>query len=245
MKSTATESGPSKLNFSPARLKRQNCFCTFKHQGCPHLWTSVGLPLLLHMTNQGPQPYHGCLVLLPHTARTFLQGTTLSHRSNPVSSPFKGRFSEPSGASLGSQCYWVGPGHQTLIFTATFTACLTCNRCTAEHEVVPPGQEGDSPTQAGSRKLIKSAAGCAPKELHLAEPNLQPQPLSKAPVPVAIVHRASYGCSLDKNARTRTASVTFTFSVFLLPNIPCTESKGAPQRICHVSFWSICSSAGF
>lgn len=119
MKSTAMESGPSKLNFSPARLKIQNCFCTFKHQGCPHLWTSVGLPLLLHMTNQGPQPYHGCLVLLPHTARTFLQGTALSHRRSPVSSPFKESFSEPSGASLGSRCYWVDPGHQTLIFTAT------------------------------------------------------------------------------------------------------------------------------
>lgn len=137
------------------------------------------------MTNRVPQPYHGCLVLLPHTAHTFLQGTALSHRSNPVSSPFKESFSEPLGVSLGSQCYSVDPGHQTLIFTGLFTACLTCHSCTAEHEVMPPGREGGSPTQAGSRKIIKFTAGYAPKELQVAEPNLQPQPLSKAPAPLS------------------------------------------------------------
>ena len=240
------ESGPSMPKFSPARLKIQKCFCTFKQQGCPHLWISLGLTHLLQVMNWGPHPCNGWLVLLPHTARTFLQHTALSHRSNPVSCPFRESYPEPSGASLGSRCYWVDPGHQTLIFTGPFTACLTCNCCTAEHKVVPHGQEGGSPTRAGSRKLVKFTSGYTPKELHLAETNLQPQPLSKAPAPVAtVLLEACYGYSLYKNTRTHTAPVTFTFSSFWLPEIPCTESKGALWRTCYISFWSICSSAGF
>lgn len=78
MKSTAKELGPSKPNSSPAKVKIEKCFCAFTQQGCPHLGISVGLSLLLQMTDQGPQPYHRGWVLLPHTTYTFLQGGLLS-----------------------------------------------------------------------------------------------------------------------------------------------------------------------
>lgn len=108
------------------------------------IWTAWDL-----QSSQSPHPLCQAfsLSLSPTSYLYLLKGTALSLRSNPVSSPSKESFFWALRSLLRKLVLLGRSWTPNLnLFTGLFTACLTCNCCTAEHGLVPPRQEGGSPT---------------------------------------------------------------------------------------------------